>query len=309
MAFPDYRALTTSLLKHSPGPGTTEPRGQGFFLCTGMPKSGTTFLQRVLNAHPQVSCPAEHFFPALRDLVKSLTRTYGELLREKDRTTGGQGATLPTAGDETTIFGQVAVTLARSASRGKPIYGLNDNTVVGGLSHYYGLFGRCRIIVIVRNPVDQFASVWRRQRELARLFPDQANSYLAVFASPAETVEDYTVRLLPHYKEILAAILRDAAAIADITVVLYEALVADKRSQFLRIFDFLGATTGKATLERIVAGSSREAMARSSADPSFFALDVERPQIPPALRQRILSDCWPLLERVGYSKAVLMGGQ
>ena len=38
-----------------------------YFFCFGYPKSGTTYLQMLLESHPELSCPAEHKLYVLFD--------------------------------------------------------------------------------------------------------------------------------------------------------------------------------------------------------------------------------------------------
>ena len=47
-----------------------------FFVC-GAPKSGTTWLQRILDAHPQVCCSGEgHFITRFSSPVSKVVNTY-----------------------------------------------------------------------------------------------------------------------------------------------------------------------------------------------------------------------------------------
>ncbi len=166
-----------------------------FFLCFGYPKSGTTFLQRMLDLHPQVSCPAEQSFSTLARCIDNDARAYNEALKITDRRTGGQGA--PVWGKNTSdrVFAAIINALAKDFSKGKPIYGLNDNGVVQRPKFYDEILGRPRMIAIFRNPVDQALSAWRHNTRLAREEPHMAAVHLGALKNPENTVEGYVMRL------------------------------------------------------------------------------------------------------------------
>jgi len=56
--------------------------------CTGTPKSGTTFLQMILNNHPEVSCPAEHYlFDLLTEKLPKFLENYNKSIIFIDKVT------------------------------------------------------------------------------------------------------------------------------------------------------------------------------------------------------------------------------
>ena len=61
------------------------------FFCFGPPKSGTTFLQRTLNLHPDISCSSEHQFDFLLNQFQKVLEQYDHLRKVIDTRTGGQG--------------------------------------------------------------------------------------------------------------------------------------------------------------------------------------------------------------------------
>ena len=61
------------------------------FFVSGMNKSGTTFLQMLLNAHPTISCPSEQHFNTLINGVPALVNQYNATLDLFDKNTSNQG--------------------------------------------------------------------------------------------------------------------------------------------------------------------------------------------------------------------------
>jgi len=128
------------------------------FFCFGLPKSGTTFLQRLLNLHPDISCPSEHQLESLRRNFELLFSEYNKALANVDSRTGGQGPTPVSADAVNEIFRHAVETMARDAAGGKRIAGLNDNGAARNLDFYDALFARPVMIAIFRNPFDMAVS-------------------------------------------------------------------------------------------------------------------------------------------------------
>jgi len=60
---------------------TLEVLGKKLFFISGTPKSGTTWMQKALDAHPQIFCAGEgHFFNVLADLINQATQIYNKKL-------------------------------------------------------------------------------------------------------------------------------------------------------------------------------------------------------------------------------------
>ena len=53
---------------------------QIIFFCGGPAKSGTTFLQRILNFHSDIGCPSEHSLQILFNLFMNTHKKYNEAL-------------------------------------------------------------------------------------------------------------------------------------------------------------------------------------------------------------------------------------
>ena len=279
-----------------------------FFLCFGHPKSGTTFLQRMLNLHPQVSCPAEQSFSTLTRCIENDARVYNEALRHVDRRTGGQGA--PVWGNTTSerVFAAIIQALAKDFSRGKPIYGLNDNHVAQQPKFYNEILGRPRMIAIFRNPVDQALSAWRHNSRLAREEPQMAAMHLGALKNPEGSVDGFVVKVANDFVGWVNRYFAYAGERPNFLTLRYESLVANKAEELRRLFAFLGADPSDASIASIVANSSREKMAARSTRPEFFGIGATRNEVAvsPAARERALAIAGRGLERLGYDVNALL---
>lgn len=242
------------------------------FLVFGIPKSGTTFLQRMLNMHPEISCPSEQSFNVLTSGLSTLLAQYERVLRQVDRRTGGQGIPDFDAQLRNNVLSALITALAESFAGAKPIYGLNDNSIINKVAYYEQILRRPKMIGLFRNPVDAAVSTWRHNHRLAEAEPDKADKYLGLVRNPAGTLDGYLPQFAAHYKKAASAYLAYAAKRPNFLTLRYEDLVADKKNQLKRLFRFLGADASPEIVSRIVAGSSREAMASASSNPAFFGV-------------------------------------
>jgi hypothetical protein len=289
-----------------------EPKPSLPFLVTGLPKSGTTFLQRLLNLHPGISCPSEQSFAGLASVVEEMLRQYRAGLQLIDRRTGGQGASEYGATVRDEMLRAAIATLSKSFARGRPIHGLNDNSVFDEIERYDNLLGHPKVVAIVRNPVDVGLSAWRHFRRLAREEPRMARTHLGLLDNPKNSIEGYIEKIAPLHGRQVDAFLAYAAGRPNMLVVRYEQLVAAKESEVPRLLEFLGASRSEDVIARMVAGSSRQAMASGSKVPAFFGLDPNDPDraaVSTDFRRATLEAAMtPRLARIGYDVPSLMVG-
>ena len=285
----------------------TEASAEGFFLCFGPPKSGTTFLQRMLDLHPQVSCPSEHQLDALSSGLDALLDDYSDILVKIDQRTGGQGSRLPDRSARLAILRAVILELSRAAARGKPVHGLSDNALFFSIGMVERLFGRPKMIAIVRNPVDLAVSTWRHNVRLAREELEHAGDHLAIISNPAG-LDGFVLQRAGWYNAAMQEFLGHVRGRPNITIVLYERLVGDKRAELQRLCDFLGVDRSDRLLDPIIAGSSPEAMASGSSHPEFYGVASSAEgslTLSDGVRQQVLRTCWPVLEQLGYRRSDL----
>jgi hypothetical protein len=283
------------------------------FLVCGLPKSGTTFLQRTLDLHPQISCPSEQSFTNLSRIIQQALQNYAQVLNTFDRRTGGQGASRYGATIENEMLRAAIAVLSKSFSRGRPIHGLNDNSVFNEIERYLNLLSNAKIIGIVRNPVDVGLSIWRHSLWLAREEPKFADKHLAIIDNPKKTVEGMIELMLPSYRASVGRFLELAAARSNLHVVRYEQLVASKESELKRLLQFLDADASETILAKMMALSSRQAMAASSRNPDFFGLkgdDPHRVDVSRDFRRAALESAMsPRMQAIGYDVSALMVGR
>lgn len=138
--------------------GPAAPRFKALFV-SGSPKSGTTWLQKILDAHPAIACAGEgHFVERIVNPMVRMLREYNAKLKQVDeRVFQGKAPYQPLAEPE--IVQLVRDMVVRLMLRQKPPAGttwLGDKTprYTEGLKELKILFPAARFIHIVRDPRD-----------------------------------------------------------------------------------------------------------------------------------------------------------
>ena len=227
------------------------------FFIGGLPRSGTTWLQKLLNAHPAVLCMGESHF--INDLVPKLAGTVGEY---SERRAQGVATWAPTVrGPDTAqmlpILRTAFASLSAANLDGKLAEGLvavgektPDNLI--HLARLWTVFPQAMFINIIRDPRDGAVSGFARFR--SRLPADlDLGAYVAAYS------KDWSDRI------------RNARRLAEergagYAEVLYEDLHRQPEPEATRLFRFIGASddaeivraaVDEASFERLSGGRKR----------------------------------------------------
>jgi Sulfotransferase family len=224
------------------------------FFVGGAPRTGTTWLQLLLDAHPDVSCRGEALFMKhLAAPLDAMTASWRQGLEEKNRRFAGPPYPPPENAD---FLLATAILLAMERQReGKACVAIGEKTPenVFFFPRLKQLFTNAKFIGIARDPRDSLASAWHYFRT-----PKGTEGEAAKIA--------YLREALPSLQEGARALLALRQNYpADTMVVTYERLVADPAGIAAALFRFLGVADG----ERVVA----DCVARTA----FRALSGGRP--------------------------------
>ncbi len=135
------------------------------FLVGGPPRSGTTWLQRLLDAHPEISCGGEGLFTRhLAEPIDSMVAAWRTGIEQKNtrvfRELGGYP--LPDAGDADALLGTAILHALERQRAGKPCLAIGEKTPenVFLFDRFRRIFPKARFIGITRDPRDVLASAW-----------------------------------------------------------------------------------------------------------------------------------------------------
>jgi hypothetical protein len=224
------------------------------FFIGGCARSGTTWLQLLLDAHPRISCRGEaHFVTDLAQSLKRAIQEHNEFILNKNRTLFHEIEGYPVFGSEhfNHLHATAILLLLLEQSKGKPALAVGEKTpenvqAFDGLS---AIIPSAKFLHIVRDPRDAAVSGW----------------YLGMRAIPAEMQAMHPTRA--HFfkgyargwgPEIERAIGFGARHPERYTELRYEDLLESPLPTLKRICRFLGVDDSDAIVERCFADTKFE---------------------------------------------------
>jgi hypothetical protein len=268
------------------------------FFAFGIPKSGTTFLQMILNSHPEVSCPSEHQFDFLIRNVAALLTAYNKVLLEVDRRTARQGATLLTDDDVTEVLRHALLAIMRSAGRRRAarFIGANDNAIVTHLPLFVEMFPTAKFICVVRDPRDTILSQWHHNSRIE-----------ADFLKRAQTLDHWIDLQSKQWQSSMAEICSrsEQEPLRQLLLITrYEDLVAGDPVSFNRLFRHLGASDERTLINLIIEETVFSKVKAKSDRNAFFrrgSPGAWREEMTPQQVQTVLANAGTMMARFDYA--------
>jgi hypothetical protein len=214
-----------------------------FFVCGSM-KSGTTWMQLLLDAHPAVSCGGEgHFVDRLAPAVQTAFNAYNEHIEWKNTQKIGGLAGYPRFGAADLAFAiRTAMMLLFAQQEGtREVAAIGEKTPdnILGMPFLDLVFPEAKFIVLVRDGRDCAVSGWFHNKRLAGDWLDSTFPTLQAYA--AVTAAGWA-------KEQAAAVAFAERVPRRCLFLRYEDLVADTATRLGRAFDFLGVDADAAAV-------------------------------------------------------------
>lgn len=217
------------------------------FFVAGLPRSGTTWLQQMLNAHPELLCLGESHF--MNDMVPDLYNVLWNFTKSRSKAdrTWAPGVVGPQPDQMLPVFRMAFASLAAAnlgetdLSRLRAVGEKNPDNLYQA-ERVWRVFPQARLVHIIRDPRDGAVSGFARFRarlpkELTR--PQYVASYAKDWASRIATARD--VAKGRFYMEIR-----------------YEDLHADTLGRAAEIFRFIGVSDNPADVAAATEASSFE---------------------------------------------------
>lgn len=273
------------------------------FLVGGAPRSGTTWLQQMLDSHPDVSCRGEGLFDRTFAVpLDAMMVERGRLLDAKN--TGlfhdAGGYPLPLAGDADILLGSALLLALRQQSAGRDCRAIGEKTPenVFFFPRLKRLFPAARLICIARDPRDVLTSAWHFFRRPAS-GQDEA-------AAKTAFLRDALPSLARGARSMLALVERDPASCVIVT---YEALRQEPAPIMAQLFRFLGVSDHEAMVQDCIARTSFAAMTRGrdagvAQDGSFLRKGVVgdwTSTLTPEMNDMLLEELGWMFPRFGWS--------
>lgn len=204
--------------------------GQGYLLL-GFPRSGTTLLSRLLNAHPNVSCPPETYaMAAAARFLHEQTRVEGPPIGVLS---GLAFCGIPEEEVLTPLRDMVVAHQTRIAGE-KPVWIEKSAINVFHLDEIETLFaGHARFIVLERNPLDVIVS----NLGLAEVMGAQLDELFDLTRGTNSPLEGLAQAWANRAARLKVFCQQHHVDVCRLT---YEDLTHNPQSTLMRVFDFIG---------------------------------------------------------------------
>jgi len=272
------------------------------FFVGGAPRSGTTWLQQILDSHPDASCKGEglfskELFPQIEALMAQRALALAAKNQQLFRHTGG--FPLPGAADTAFLAGSLILLALSQAAGGRTLraYGEKTPENVFFFPRLRQLFPGAKFIGIARDPRDVLTSAWFFFRNPAPGQDDAAEKLAFIRAA------------LPSLADGARAMLAFATDHPEsYRMVTYERLRAEPAPEVAALFRFLGLsdedTSVSECLERTsfaaVTGGRPAGVAQNGAFHRKGVVGDWRSALTPAMNDLILAEVGWMFPHFGW---------
>lgn len=234
-------------------PNSSERPSPVLFFVGGQGKSGTTWVQLLLDAHPAVSCRGEaHFFDFLAPALQEAFVRYRRQLDENNRLFQElPGFPLPEQSVALTTLRAAVLAAMTERPEATQAVAVGERTPanIEHLELIWVLFPAARFIHVIRDPRDVAVSLWHHgQRIREGGFADQYESIDKL----AEHLADGWARGVQHAAEL--GVTRSGQYLE----IRYEDLLADGPRSLARLLEFLGVPVSESDVDACLRAAAFE---------------------------------------------------
>jgi len=276
-------------------------KAQIFFI-GGPPRSGTTWLQQLIDSHPEATCRGEGLFSEeLIPAIEVAISGYRRAVEEKNRKVVAHTSGYPLPSVKTVDFVAATAVLAALSQQTNHTscraYGEKTPENLFAFPRYKNWFPQAKLISIARDPRDVVTSAWHFFRADHETGDKEAERYdFVLMAIPSirhglETMLGFQ-KTYPHHHHIVT----------------YEELHADTHNILGSIFKFLNLSVNHEIVSHCVAENDFQKMtsgriAGSTQDGSFHRVGQPggwKAFLSPTMNEIILRECGALFPLFGW---------
>jgi len=269
-----------------------------FFVVTGVPKSGTTWVQLLCDVHPEAQCHGEDDF-------NRLLMNYANAFNDYNQHSSARNVRLPSGryaefleGDMERMIA-ISITMMLSAGGipdGVKAFGTKFNDLITNNSEFYAaLFRDIPVIHVLRDPRDTLVSIFYNNHRVGSEVAGQNWPTLAALIldqGPA------VVDAVNH-----ACRVRDSNP-ATYHEISYEELSHDGTSAVKRLYEFIGIDSSSAVVENCLSQSSFEKLSGGRKSGTENVSSFMRKGSTGDWRQKMDDECLEALDISGISDLV-----
>ena len=241
------------------------------FFCGGMPKSGTTLLQRILDLHPEISCNSEDNLEFLGQSFLDLHKKYNLILSLLASRTGAEKYKEIDKKVFLKNFYYLIKDIAINRNEKVKFIGISDNNfLLKNLVNLSNIFLNSKTIIIFRNPIDIALSAWDHNQRLYK--KEKSEEHLNIMKIDGELdLNKYIIHRSKLWnKQVKNLLLQTEKIPSKFLIITYEDLCMNKKKIVKKIFQHLGCSDDEGIISKVIEESSLEKMRKLSSDPSFF---------------------------------------
>jgi len=241
------------------------------FFCGGLPKSGTTLLQRILDLHPEVSCNSEDNLEFLAQSFLDIHNKYNFILSSLATRTGAEKYKKIDKGVFLKNLYYLIKDIAINRNEKVKFIGLSDNNfLLKNLVNLSNVFPNSKTIIIFRNPIDIALSAWDHNHRLYK--KEKIKDHLHIMkVDGVLNLNKYIIYRSKLWNKQVKSLLSQTEKISHkFLLITYEDLCMNKKKVIKKIFQHLGCSYEEEIISKVIDESSLERMRKTSSDPIFF---------------------------------------
>lgn len=241
------------------------------FFCGGPPKSGTTYLQKILDLHPETSCNSEDYLQMLGENFSNLHKKYNQTLKLFALRTGVEKYQLVEEKIFVKNFYNLIKDIAINRNKNTKFIGISDNHfLLNNLINISNYFSNSKTIIIFRNPIDTALSLWDHNNRLyeKEKFVEHINFNKV---DGILDINKFVIHQSQLWNKKVKKIFEQIKVMPNnFLVINYESLSKNKKENITEIFNHIGCKYDEKIISKIIEDSSIEKMRKDSLDPGFF---------------------------------------
>ena len=241
------------------------------FFCGGLPKSGTTLLQRILDLHPEVSCNSEDNIEFLAQSFLDIHNKYNFILSSLASRTGAEKYKKIDKEVFLKNLYYLIKDIAINRNEKVKFIGLSDNNfLLKNLANLSNVFPNSKTIIIFRNPIDIALSAWDHNQRMYKI--EKSQEHLNIMRIDGELdLNKYIIQRSKLWNKQVKSLLLQTEKIPNkFLIITYEDLCMDKKRVVKKIFQHLGCDHDGKIISKVIEESSLDKMRKTSPNPNFF---------------------------------------